>query len=364
MTDIPRLPDKPADHPQVKEPKVGVLLVNLGTPSALTYGAVRRYLEEFLNDRRVIELPRLVWWPILYLFVLTFRPARTKRAYASMWDYERDESPIRTHTREQAALLQERLGEDVHVDWAMRYGEPAIRHRLQAMKDAGCNRILLVPLYPQYAAATTATVVDEANRSLAKMRWQPSLRVAPPFFEQERFLEAIAGSIENHLSGLDWNPEEIVLSYHGLPKSYLLKGDPYHCQCVKTTRLVRDRLATSLRDKVRMTFQSRFGPEEWLQPYTDKTLEALAEDGTKRLAIAAPSFVSDCVETLEELAQEGRDDFMKAGGEQFTYIPCLNASEAMLDVLQTICHYELAGWVDVPASESPAKRERPAVAAA
>ncbi len=356
MTAPPRTPEKPADHPITPPSKVGVLLVNLGTPDALDRKAIRRYLREFLSDRRVIELPRILWLPILYLFVLTFRPRRTLKAYAKIWDHEKDESPIRTHTRDQAERLQARLGDAAHVDWAMRYGNPSIRARLNAMKAAGCDRILLIPLYPQYGAPTTATVVDEAFRALEDMRWQPALRVAPPFFDEPAFVDAIARSLTDAAAKLTWTPDEILLSYHGVPESYLMKGDPYHCHCAVTTRLVQERLPRDLAGKLRMSFQSRFGPEEWLKPYTDETLEELAADGRRNVMVAAPAFVADCVETLEEIAIEGKEAFLESGGENFVYVPCLNAERGMIDVLEAIATRELGGWVaqDVAVTRSRA----------
>ena len=336
----------PEKHPDVRLGKVGVLLVNLGTPDATDYWSMRRYLAEFLSDKRVIEWPRIFWYPILYGIVLNRRPQKVGKAYESIWNRELDESFLRTYTREQSQKLSERLGDlgpDIHVDWAMRYGQPSIKERLEALKAAGCDRILWFPLYPQYAAATTATVNDKAFEALMKMRWQPAVRTVPPYHDDPAYIEALADSITTHIAELDWKPEVVLASYHGIPMSYFQKGDPYHCQCLKTTRLLRERLGWS-EDKLVSTFQSRFGPEEWLQPYTDKTVERLAAEGVKRIAVFNPGFVSDCLETLEEIAVEARDSFLERGGEHFTHIPCLNASEGGMSVIEAVVRRELSGW--------------------
>lgn len=345
----------PADHPPVRTGRVGVLLVNLGTPDGTDYKSMRRYLEEFLTDRRVIEWSRAYWYPILYGIVLNKRPQKVGKAYESIWNSERDESFLRTYTRSQSDKLAARLAKlmartnddalrPVEVDWAMRYGNPSIKEKLERLKDIGCDRILWFPLYPQYAAATTATVNDKAFEALMQMRWQPAVRTAPPYHDDPAYIEALAKSLRGHLDELDWSPEKIIASYHGIPMSYFKKGDPYHCQCLKTTRLLREHLGWS-EDFLISTFQSRFGPEEWLQPYTDKTIEALAQSGTKRLAVFNPGFVSDCLETLEEIAGEAHESFVEHGGEQFTHVPCLNDSEAGLDVIEAIVRRELGGWI-------------------
>jgi protoporphyrin/coproporphyrin ferrochelatase len=341
-------PHQPADHPPVKAGRVGVLLLNLGTPEATDYRSMRRYLKEFLSDRRVIETPRLLWWPILNLIVLTTRPGRKGRDYATIWNKERDEGPLKTITRNQAEQLAGHLktiaGDKVSVDWAMRYGYPAIRERLQALLDQGCDRILLVPLYPQYAAATSATACDHAFRALMDMRWQPTIRVSPPYYDDRVYIDAIAASMERELSALAFEPEVIVVSFHGVPKEYLLKGDPYHCQCVKTWRLLRERMGWP-QERFRISFQSRFGPDEWLRPYTDETVKALAESGVKRMAIVAPGFSADCLETLEELDVENRHIFMEHGGEEFAYLPCLNDGAEGMRVISQLVERELQGWV-------------------
>jgi ferrochelatase len=337
---------RPATHPSIRFGKVGVLLVNLGTPDGTDYTSMRRYLREFLTDRRVIEWSRFKWYPILFGIVLNTRPQKVGKAYELIWNKERNESFLRTYTRSQAELMSDALKDlpDVVVDWAMRYGQPSIESRIQALKDAGCDRILLFPLYPQYAAATTATVNDKAFEALLKMRWQPALRTVPPYHDDPAYIEALANSITNHLSTLDWEPETILASFHGIPQSYFEKGDPYYCHCQKTARLLRARLGLS-EDKLMVTFQSRFGPEEWLQPYTDKTVERLAKEGVKRIAVLNPGFVSDCLETLEEIAGQAAESFHHNGGEKFAHIPCLNDSADGMRVLETVVRRELMGWV-------------------
>lgn len=335
----------PENHPPVRLGKVGVLLVNLGTPDGTDYRSMRRYLQEFLTDRRVIEWSRFLWYPILYGIVLNTRPGKVGKAYAEIWNKDLDESYLRTYTRNQSDKMAEALSDlpNVVVDWAMRYGQPSIPSRIEALQKAGCDRIVLFPLYPQYAAATTATVNDKAFETLLKMRWQPALRTVPPYHDDPVYIDALAKSVEAHLATLDWEPELLVTSFHGIPKSYFMKGDPYHCQCYKTARLLRERLSYS-KEKLLVTFQSRFGPEEWLQPYTDKTMEKLGQDGVKRIAIMNPGFVSDCLETLEEIAGEAGEIFHHAGGEKFTHIPCLNDSADGMRVLENVVRRELQGW--------------------
>ncbi|MDQ0315528.1 ferrochelatase [Amorphus orientalis] len=336
----------PKDHPPVRFGRVGVLLVNLGTPEATDYWSMRRYLKEFLSDRRVIEVPRAVWWPILNGIILSTRPQKSGEAYETIWNKERNESPLKTITRSQSELLAGTYAEEprVSVDWAMRYGHPSIASRIEALQAEGCEKILVVPLYPQYAASTTATVNDKVFEALMKMRWQPALRTAPPWHDDPVYIDALATSLERHLAELDFTPEVVLTSYHGLPESYLKKGDPYHCHCHKTTRLLRDRLGWP-EDRLRVTFQSRFGREVWLQPYTDETVKQLARDGVKRLAIMTPGFVSDCLETLEEIAIQNGEFFHEAGGEQFAAIPCLNDSPEGMAVLEAVVSRELQGWV-------------------
>jgi len=334
-------------HPPVKHGKVGVLLVNLGTPDGTDYTSMRRYLKEFLMDKRVIEWPRIAWYPILFGIVLNTRPGKVGKAYETIWNKDRNESYLRTYTRSQAELMAEALKDhpNVIVDWAMRYGLPSIASRMEYLQKQGCERIVVFPLYPQYAAATTATVNDKAFETLLKMRWQPALRTVPPYHDDPAYIDALAVSIEKHLATLDWEPEKVLTSFHGIPKSYFEKGDPYYCQCQKTARLLRERLGWS-KEKLVVTFQSRFGPEEWLQPYTDKTVEKLAQDGVKRIAVINPGFVSDCLETLEEIAEEAAESFLHNGGEKFTHIPCLNDSSEGMKVLERIVRRELSGWVN------------------
>ncbi|MTI45045.1 ferrochelatase [Roseibium hamelinense] len=338
----------PGDHPKVKTGKIGVLLVNLGTPDATTYWPMRRYLRQFLSDKRVIEWPKAIWYPILYGIVLMTRPGKSGKAYEEIWNNELDESPLRTITRSQADKLTELMGDSdskLHVDWAMRYGQPSIRSRLEALKEKGCDRILVFPLYPQYSATTTATVNDEVCRALLEMRWQPAIRTVPPYHDDPVYVTALADSVKRHLDTLDFEPDVVLTSYHGIPQSYFRRGDPYHCHCQKTTRLMREVLGWN-KEKLQTTFQSRFGPEEWLQPYTDKTVEKLAQDGVKNVAVMNPGFVSDCLETLEEIAGEAGEIFEEAGGERFSHIPCLNDSDLGMKVIDHIVRRELSGWVE------------------
>lgn len=337
---------KPKDHPPVKHGKVGVLLVNLGTPDGTDYTSMRRYLKEFLTDKRVIEWPKIAWYPILFGIVLNTRPGKVGKAYELIWNKEKNESYLRTYTRNQAELMANSFADrpEVIVDWAMRYGQPSIGSRMEYLQKEGCERILVFPLYPQYAAATTATVNDKAFEALLKMRWQPALRTVPPYHDDPAYIDALANSITSHLAGLDWEPEVVLASFHGIPKSYFDKGDPYYCQCQKTARLLRERLGWTAQ-KLQVTFQSRFGPEEWLQPYTDKTVEKLAQEGVKRIAVLNPGFVSDCLETLEEIAGQAAESFHHNGGEKFAHIPCLNDSPQGMAVLEKVVRRELEGWI-------------------
>jgi protoporphyrin/coproporphyrin ferrochelatase len=336
----------PAGHPPVAFGRIGVLLVNLGTPDATDYWSMRRYLKEFLSDRRVIETNRVLWWFILNFLVLTRRPQAKGRDYDTIWNKELNEGPLRTITRSQAEKLAADLASHprVTVDWAMRYGNPSIASKLDALQQAGCERILLVPLYPQYAAATTATVCDKAFEALARMRWQPALRLAPSWHDDPAYIEAVAASIEADLAKLPWKPDVILASFHGIPQEYFDKGDPYHCHCAKTTRLLRERLKLD-ESQFRMTFQSRFGRAEWIKPYTDMTVKTLAQEGVKNLAVVTPGFVADCLETLEEIAGENAEYFHQAGGENFRAIPCLNDSEGGMRVLRAVAERELEGWI-------------------
>lgn len=329
----------PANHPPVKTPRIGVLLVNLGTPEAPTASAVRRYLKQFLSDRRVVEIPALIWQPILRGIILNVRPRKSAANYAKVWMAKG--SPLAVHTKAQAENLQTRLGDAIDVRYAMRYGEPAVARQLEAMKADGCNRILLAPLYPQYSGATTATVVDEAFRALAGMRWQPSLRTLPAYHDDPAYITALATSLNAELANLDFAPDAIVASFHGMPERTLHQGDPYHCHCQKTARLLSEAVGKPLT----IAFQSRFGRAKWLEPSTEDTIKRLAAEGKKQIAIFAPGFSADCLETLEELAMQGKEQFEEAGGERYAYLPCLNDSEPGMDMLETLVRRELSGWL-------------------
>ena len=340
-------PVPPADHPPIPPERVGVLLINLGTPDATDFWSIRRYLKEFLSDRRVIEVNPLLWQLILNLIILNVRPGIAGKAYREIWDAETNESPLRRYTREQAGGLGARLnaaGREIDVDWAMRYGTPSIADKLEAMRARGCRTILLLALYPQYSATTTATAYDKAFAALAKMRWQPAVRTAPAYPDEPAYIEALAASVRAHLQGLDWEPDILLASFHGLPKRYFDAGDPYYCHCAQTTRLLGEALGWP-EARVKLAFQSRFGREEWLQPYMQEVVGELPGRGTKRVAVISPGFVSDCVETLEEVAIGLRDNFLDAGGEEFTYVPCLNASDGGIAVLEAVALRELSGWV-------------------
>tara|TARA_B110000971_G_scaffold220534_1_gene264377 strand:- start:804 stop:1814 length:1011 start_codon:yes stop_codon:yes gene_type:complete len=334
----------PNPHPSVAYGKTGLLLVNLGTPTSPDKKGLRPYLKQFLSDRRVIEASPLIWQPILRGIILNTRPKKSAKAYAKIWRQESNESPLRYYTRRQAELLQEALGEGVIVDWAMRYGAPSIDDKIQAMKDAGCERISIMALYPQYSATTSASVYDEVFRSLLKLRWQPAVRTAAPWHDHPAYIEALAQSVTQHIDTLDWTPDVIIASFHGLPQVYFDKGDPYHCHCAKTARLLREQLGMD-DTQLKLTFQSRFGPTQWLQPYTDKTVVEMAEAGTKKIAVVTPGFISDCVETLEEIGIELQGDFKEAGGTHFTTVPCLNETQPSVDLLKNLALRDLSGWI-------------------
>jgi ferrochelatase len=322
------------DHPEIKYGKTGVLLINLGTPDSTSWWDIRKYLKEFLSDRRVIEVNPLLWQTILNLFILTFRPSKTAHAYKKIWRKDTNESPLLYFTRNQAKKLNSKIGNDkIIVDFAMRYGNPGIRYKLNLLKEKGCENIIILPLYPQYAAATTATVCDEVYRSLMSMRWQPSLQVIPHYEGEPIYIEALIKSIKKKLGSINWKPDLIISSYHGIPKKYFDKGDPYHCYCHKTTRLMKEDFKEI---EIRTTFQSRFGPQEWLTPYTDKTLEKLPGEGIKNLLVICPGFASDCVETLEEIDIQGRESFLQNGGENFDLIPCLNDSVDHINLFEKL----------------------------
>ncbi|MBO9670532.1 MAG: ferrochelatase [Sphingobium sp.] len=330
----------PSDHPPVKARRIGVLLVNLGTPDAPTPDAVKRYLGEFLSDRRVVEIPPIAWQPILRGIILNTRPKKSAHAYQQIWT-DRG-SPLAVHTADTAAALNGAFGNDVLVEWAMRYGNPAIPAKLAALKEAGCERILVAPLYPQYCGATTATVVDAVGDVLKAMRWQPALRFLPPYHDDPDYIATLAGRIRKDLAGLPFAPDRLVASFHGMPARTLALGDPYHCQCLKTARL----LGAALGQEVMVTFQSRFGRAKWLEPYTDATLASLPAAGAKRIAVVTPGFSADCLETLEEIAMRGRDTFLAEGGEAFAYLPCLNAEPDAISLYRKLLGRELAGWIE------------------
>ena len=331
-------------HPVVAHGKLGILLISLGTPEAPTYWATRRYLAEFLSDPRVVETPRLIWLPILYGPLLTFRPLKSSKAYAKIWDYDKGESPLRSHSRDQAIRMQEMFGQSAEVAWAFRYGAPSIETELNGLRDKGCDRILLFALYPQYSGSTTASAYDKAFECLGRMRWQPAVRTVPAYVDHPGYATELAASVTVSLDDLDWVPDKILASYHSIPKAYWDKGDPYPCHCFKTSRLLREKLGKS-EEELLTSFQSRVGPTEWVQPYTDKMVEKLATDGVKKLAVLAPAFSADCLETLEEINMELRENFLAHGGTHFHYIPCLNASDGGMRLLDAVVRTELQGWL-------------------
>ncbi len=339
----------PADHPKVRFGKVGVLISNLGTPDATDYWSMRRYLSEFLSDRRVIDYSPWLWQPLLQLIILSKRPKSSGEAYRGIWNNELDESPLLTTTRAQAEKLAAEMkaayGDRVEVDFCMRYGNPSTESVIRKLKDNGCDRIVFFPLYPQYSAPTTATANDHAFRTLMKMNWQPSIRTVPAYYDHPLYIDALAKSVEAAYAKLDKEPDILVTSFHGVPVRYLKEGDPYHCQCQKTTRLLKERLGWA-DDRIKITFQSKFGPEEWLQPYTVEEVARLAQADKKSIAVIAPAFSSDCVETLEEINEEIKESFEHAGGQDFTYIPCLNDSDDHIRMMSAILRGELAGWLE------------------
>lgn len=342
-------PDHAApSHPDVSFGKTGVLIANLGTPDATDYWSMRRYLSEFLSDKRVIDIPNWKWQPLLQLIILSVRPSKSGAAYRSIWNNDLDESPLMTITRAQAQGLEAALkadhGDQVELEFCMRYGNPSTEAGLKALRAKGCTRLIFLPLYPQYAAATTATANDQLFRVLMQERWQPAVRTVEPYFERPDYIAALAGSVRAALQGLENQPDTIVASYHGLPKRYLTEGDPYHCHCQKTTRLLREALGMDA-EQVITTFQSRFGREEWLQPYTVEEVARLAQAGKKRIAVLAPAFSADCIETLEEIREEIQDAFKEAGGEEFTYIPCLNDDPAHIAMLRDLINENAGGWL-------------------
>lgn len=348
----------PGDHPAIPVPKIGVVLVNLGTPEGTDARSVRRYLAEFLADRRVVDYPRLFWMPLLHGIILNTRPAKTGRAYAKIWRTESNESPLRYYTRTQAEQLDAAFAHaenfsgigdttakpEIVVEWAMRYGVPPIRQTIQSLAKKGCTRILIVPLYPQYSATTTGTVNDEVFRTLMAMPWQPAVRTAPAFHDMPEYIDGLCAVTKRHLDSLDFIPERMILSFHGLPDRYFRAGDPYHCHCAKTARLLREAMGWT-EEFAPLAFQSKFGPEKWLGPGTDAMIEGMARDGVKKLGVITPGFVADCIETLEEIAIAGKEIFEDNDGEHFTAVPCLNESPEMTNMVKAIVERELAGWV-------------------
>tara|TARA_R110002049_G_scaffold44333_6_gene130269 strand:+ start:127733 stop:128779 length:1047 start_codon:yes stop_codon:yes gene_type:complete len=339
----------PSNHPKLPRPKVGILLANLGTPDGYDYWSMRRYLSEFLSDRRVIDYSPWKWQPLLQLVILSKRPFTSGAAYKSIWNEAENESPLMTITRAQTAkiktAMQARYGDDVMVDFAMRYGNPSTQSKVAEMTAAGCQKILFFPLYPQYAGATSATANDAFFAALAREKWQPAARTVAPYFDRPDYIDALAQSIERSYAATDKRPDILVCSYHGVPIRYLMEGDPYHCHCQKTTRLLKERLGWD-DSEIITTFQSKFGPEEWLQPYTVEEVARLAEAGKKNIAVCAPAFSADCIETLEEINEEIKESFEHAGGEVFTYIPCLNDDDAHIAALSAVIQENLRGWLE------------------
>lgn len=339
----------PQSHPRLPKDKVGVLLANLGTPDGTDYWSMRRYLNEFLSDQRVIDYPKWKWQPLLQLIILSKRPFTSGAAYRTIWNTQADESPLMTITKAQTAAIADqmhaRYGDRVMVDFCMRYGNPSTQSKLRKMVEAGCRKILFFPLYPHYAGATSATANDQFFRALMLEKWQPTARVVDPYFADPAYIDALAQTVETTYAAAKERPEILVCSYHGVPERYLTEGDPYHCQCQKTTRLLKERLGWD-DTQITTTFQSRFGPEEWLKPYTvDEVARLAREDGKKRIAVIAPAFSADCIETLEEINEEIRESFEEAGGQEFTYVPCLNDNTAHISALSGIIDRNLAGWV-------------------
>tara|TARA_B100001029_G_scaffold151324_1_gene133783 strand:- start:165 stop:1157 length:993 start_codon:yes stop_codon:yes gene_type:complete len=322
------------DHPKINFGKTGVLLINLGTPDSISWLDIRKYLKEFLSDRRVIEINPIIWQIILNVFILNLRPSKTAKAYKEIWMKDENMSPLPYYTKKQSEKVSKSFrNNNVIIDFAMRYGNPSIKSKIKKLHQNGCENLIILPLYPQYAAATTATVCDEVYRTLMKMRWQPSLKIIPHYESDPLYIDALVNSINNKIKNLNWKPDLILASYHGIPKKYFDKGDPYHCYCHKTTRLISEKFKSI---DIITTFQSRFGPQEWLQPYTDKTLEKLPKEGKKNVLTICPGFSSDCVETLEEILVQGKESFIKSGGENFDMIPCLNDNDDHIKLIKNL----------------------------
>ena len=327
------------NHPKLKFGKTGILLINLGTPNSTSWFDIRKYLKEFLSDRRVIEVNPFIWKIILNLFILNFRPSKTAEAYKKIWMKEKNMSPLRYYTESQSIKLSSEIGsENIIVDYAMRYGNPSIKSKIFALHKLGCENLVVLPLYPQYAAATTATVCDEVYRTLMKMRWQPNLNIIPHYESEPLYIDALVNSLNTKISEIKWKPDLIIASYHGIPKKYFDKGDPYHCYCQKTTRLISEKFK---KFEIKTTFQSRFGPQEWLKPYTDKVIENLPKEGKKNILVICPGFSSDCVETLEEISIQGKEIFLKAGGINFEAIPCLNDNKDHIQLFKYLINKRL-----------------------
>ncbi len=324
-----------SDHPKVKYGKTGVLIINLGTPDSTSWLDIRKYLKEFLSDRRVIEVNPIIWQIILNVFILNLRPSKTAEAYKKIWMKDKNMSPLRYYTLNQSKKLKSKINnENIIIDYAMRYGNPSISSKMYKLQQDGCENIVILPLYPQYAAATTATVCDEVYRNLMKMRWQPSIQIIPHYESEPLYIEALLKSLNKKISEIKWTPDLIIASYHGIPKKYFDKGDPYHCYCQKTSRLLEEKFNNKI--PIKTTFQSRFGPQEWLQPYTDKMLENLPKEGKKNILVICPGFASDCVETLEEIAIQGKESFLSNGGSNFDIVPCLNDNNDHIDLLKNL----------------------------
>ncbi|MBD1135803.1 ferrochelatase [Pelagibacterales bacterium SAG-MED47] len=331
--------EKNFTHPEVKFGKTGVLIINLGTPDSTNWFDIRKYLKEFLSDRRVIEVNPLIWQVILNVFILNFRPSKTAKAYKEIWMEKENISPLLYYTKKQSDKISKLISrENLIIDFAMRYGNPSIKTKISKLHEIGCENLVILPLYPQYAAATTATVCDEVYRTLMKMRWQPSLKIIPHYESEPLYIDALVNSVKKKINEISWEPDLILASYHGIPQKYFDKGDPYHCYCHKTTRLISEKFNSI---EMKTTFQSRFGPQEWLQPYTDKTLENLPKQGKKNVLAICPGFSSDCVETLEEILIQGKDSFINAGGQNFDMIPCLNDSDDHINLLKSLIQRSL-----------------------
>ena len=322
------------NHPTIKFGKTGVLIINLGTPDSTNWLDIRKYLKEFLSDRRVIEVNPIIWQLILNIFILNFRPSKTAKAYKEIWMREENISPLLYYTKKQSEKISKFLADDdTIIDFAMRYGNPSFKSKIYKLHELGCEKLIILPLYPQYAAATTATVCDEVYRTLMKMRWQPSLKIVSHYESDPLYIDALVKSINRKIGEINWKPDLVIASYHGIPKKYFDRGDPYHCYCHKTTRLISEKFNLI---KIKTTFQSRFGPQEWLQPYTDKTLESLPKEGIKNVLTICPGFSSDCVETLEEILIQGKESFINSGGENFDMVPCLNDNEEHIFLLKSL----------------------------